>query len=324
MLGIDDRSRQRRLGAAGAFDSGLGLRRRRRDPGGSEGVRALRRARHDRDHGRDRPEHRGGAGRVSVASARDRRAGGRGGGRHRCRCGEDRDARQRRDDRGGRRGARPDRGRAGGPRSGDGCRERNAAARRGRARRAAGAARAAGHGGHAERARGQGARRGRRGGGPGGAGAGDSRARAEVRRGDGGPPTRRRSISSSTASSSSRFQASVTPMAPPMARVAPTRRHSRRIWRWVSIRSRPRSGRRRLPRRPWPPGCGAWAPARDRSTCSGWRAARQFAADVASNAADTRQTGATWPSGIIGVHPAVRCSGASQEWQRRPGSSSFV
>ena len=41
-----------------AHDRRLGLRRRRGNPGRPEGVRELRRARHERDHGDHRPEHR--------------------------------------------------------------------------------------------------------------------------------------------------------------------------------------------------------------------------------------------------------------------------
>ena len=79
----------------GALDRRLGLRRRRRDPGRPEGVRALRRARDDGDHGAHRPEH--GRGRVGHAgpAGDDRRPGPRGRRRHRRRRGQDRDARRR-------------------------------------------------------------------------------------------------------------------------------------------------------------------------------------------------------------------------------------
>ena len=64
------RRRNGRAGAhpGGALDRRLGLRRRGRDPGGPEGVRALRRPRDDRDHGADRAEHgRGERGRAGPA-----------------------------------------------------------------------------------------------------------------------------------------------------------------------------------------------------------------------------------------------------------------
>ena len=50
-----------------ALDRRLGLRRRRRHPGRPEGVRPLRRPRHDRDHRPDRAEH-GGRDRRSTRS----------------------------------------------------------------------------------------------------------------------------------------------------------------------------------------------------------------------------------------------------------------
>ena len=52
--------RERASRTSGAVDRRVGLRRRRRHPGRPEGLRALRRARHDRDRGADGPEHRGG------------------------------------------------------------------------------------------------------------------------------------------------------------------------------------------------------------------------------------------------------------------------
>ena len=76
-----------------ALDRRLRLRRRRRDPGGSEGVRALRRPRDDGDHRADRAEHRRGHRRAPGARRVHRRAGARGRGRHRRRRGEDRHAR---------------------------------------------------------------------------------------------------------------------------------------------------------------------------------------------------------------------------------------
>ena len=90
-----------------ALDRRLRLRRRRRDPGGSEGIRALRRPRHDGAHRADRAEHRGGDRRPPGARRVHRRAGARGRRRHRRRRGQDRHARHRGDRRRGRRGARP-------------------------------------------------------------------------------------------------------------------------------------------------------------------------------------------------------------------------
>ena len=55
----------------GADDRRLGLRRRRRHPGRPEGVRALRRARHDGDHRAHRAEHGRGRG-VHPVPPRDR------------------------------------------------------------------------------------------------------------------------------------------------------------------------------------------------------------------------------------------------------------
>ncbi len=115
----------------------LRLRRRRRHPGRSQGHRPLRRSRDDGSDRGHRAEHRGRHRRLSAARRGDRRAGEGRGRRHRGRRREDRHARHRRDDRGCPPCARPGTRRAGGPRPGDDRRERRAAARRGRSRRAA-------------------------------------------------------------------------------------------------------------------------------------------------------------------------------------------
>ena len=93
---LGDRSAPRTL----ADDRRLGLRRRRRDPGRPEGVRALRRARHDRDHGDHRAEHRRRQRDPSAAPGDDPRPGARGRRGHRRRRGQGGDARHGRDRRG--------------------------------------------------------------------------------------------------------------------------------------------------------------------------------------------------------------------------------
>ena len=76
-----------------ADDRRLGLRGRGRHPGRPEGVRALRRARDERDHGDHRPEH-GRRRRGPSGAAGDRaRAGAGGRARHRRGCRQGGDAR---------------------------------------------------------------------------------------------------------------------------------------------------------------------------------------------------------------------------------------
>ena len=268
---IEPMAQQRQIPAA-ALDRGLGLRRRRGDPGRPEGVRALRGPRDDGDNRAHRAEH-GRCRRDPPGPARnDRRPGSRRGGGHRDRRREDGDARRRGDDRRGRRRIALPRRRPPGRRPRDGGRERRGAAG---ARSAGGAGRAAASACHrrdAQPAGGPGDDGARGGGLPGGArprrtGAGAPRPRSSPA---GTPRTAPISCSTGRAGETwSGSRARAIRAAPRMGRGAPTRPRSRLCWRAASHSRRRRERRSSSPPRRWARACGRSAPAPVRSMSSG-------------------------------------------------------